>query len=785
MATIQTKAIRPPHHFVGTETMGFETSTLMEEYAFRYGRGYDSYLAVEPDREYFWGSEKTGLVSFARRGKYIFVIGGLLAPEEHWDSLVQEFVKFCQQQKLVPTVFNIDETQLPPFRKWGFQITKVGENTVIDLENCTWRGKPYEWVRRQSNFCRRKGLVAEELLHESANDAQWSEVVAELESVSDQYLKTKPHGRHMKHFVARFNPSWLRRRRMFFARDADGTGRIEGFIICNPSHGGRRWSIETSRFRPDATRGVIPYLMHHAMQTFQNEGRQEASLCMVPCLRCDEPLPGDSGLVRRFLSMAGVRLGVIYDIHGMYHFRSRFRPSFQNTYMAVYPKATLWSLRAALKLWGADHINFWRVGVETTRRLLKRSSRKSLIRPDEHLLGERQSNAAAPSDASETMTAARQRNKTSVRFNSYPFWAPRFWTGMRLGTWMRLLARHRFIVRPYRISMALGILVLSVFSSILAVLQNLLYGRKLSRTQIDQAPIFVIGHWRSGTTLLHELLSLDDRFVAPSTYAAFNPNHFLLTESVGARFFSFLMPSRRPMDDVPVGMSKPQEDEWALCNMGIPSPYLRTLFPNTDPPYMEYLDMAGVSAEQRQKWSDGLARFLKMLTLRHGKRIVLKSPPHTGRLPLLLKMFPEAKFIHVVRNPHEVFVSTMRMWQAFDETQGLRRADEMRRQKFVLDVHKRLYTSFHKHRSLLAPNQLCEIRYEELIDDPVGEMQRVYDTLELGEFEVARPHMQAYMERISDYTPNRHEIPRETREIVSAHWGEHIDRYGYSHALTE
>ena len=354
-----------------------------------------------------------------------------------------------------------------------------------------------------------------------------------------------------------------------------------------------------------------------------------------------------------------------------------------------------------------------------------------------------------------------------------------------MGTWARLLARHRFIVTPRRVPMALIIAALSVFSSILAVSQNLLYGRKLSRTQLDEAPIFVIGHWRSGTTFLHELISLDNRFVAPTTYAAFNPNHFVLTESVGARVFSFLMPSRRPMDDVDAGMSKPQEDEWALCNMGIPSPYLRTLFPNADPPYMEYLDMAGVSDEDRQTWSDGLMRFLRMLTLRHGKRIVLKSPPHMGRLPLLLKMFPEAKFVHVVRDPYEVFVSTMRMWKAFDATQGLRRADEMRRQNFVLDAHQRLYESFHKNRSLLAGNQLCEIRYEELIGDPVGELQRVYDTLELGEFEVARSHIKAYMERISDYKPNRHKIPRETRDLISAHWGDYIDRYGYSHALTE
>ena len=56
------------------------------------------------------------------------------------------------------------------------------------------------------------------------------------------------------------------------------------------------------------------------------------------------------------------------------------------------------------------------------------------------------------------------------------------------------------------------------------------YGGAVARTPIRHAPLFIVGHWRTGTTLLHELLILDPRHAFPTTYQCMEPNHFLLTE---------------------------------------------------------------------------------------------------------------------------------------------------------------------------------------------------------------------------------------------------------------
>src|SRR5262245_36702771 len=153
-------------------------------------------------------------------------------------------------------------------------------------------------------------------------------------------------------------------------------------------------------------------------------------------------------------------------------------------------------------------------------------------------------------------------------------WAPRIWQGCDFLAWMRLLSHNRFAVHLSHLYIAVVVTFVSFFHTFLRWLQGQLYGSKLNKVAIREAPIFIIGHWRTGTTLLHELLILDERHTYPNTYECLEPNHFLLAEGLVKRYLKFLVPSRRPMDNMKAGWDRPQEDEFALCMMGQPSPYL-------------------------------------------------------------------------------------------------------------------------------------------------------------------------------------------------------------------
>jgi len=362
----------------------------------------------------------------------------------------------------------------------------------------------------------------------------------------------------------------------------------------------------------------------------------------------------------------------------------------------------------------------------------------------------------------------------------YNLKAPRFWHGMRVGTWMRLLMRNGFRLSPSRVPATFSISCFSVLNSGLSLLERLIYSSKIRRTEIREAPIFILGHWRSGTTHLHELLIRDPHHTYATTCECFAPHHFLLTEWLITRFFGWAMPGQRPMDDMETGWSRPQEDEFALVSMGVPSPYLSMAFPNDGSVFEDYLTLENLTADQRDAWQQALRQFLQRIALRRPQRIVLKSPPHTARVATLLEMFPDARFVHIVREPNTLFASTVRTWQALNFVQGLHvPKDETWLDEYVLDSFERMYASFQRDRELLADNQLFEVRYEELIENPHAVLQAMYNQLDLGDYSLAREAISGYLEKTRDYRTSDYKVVPEMQEEIRRRWADYGERYGY------
>jgi len=132
----------------------------------------------------------------------------------------------------------------------------------------------------------------------------------------------------------------------------------------------------------------------------------------------------------------------------------------------------------------------------------------------------------------------------------YSIFMPRIWHGMPPEVWFPILARNRFGVSLSRLHYALGVSAFCPVTSMLAIAQKLGWSRAIAKTQLERPPVFILGHWRSGTTLLHEYLGLDPQFASPTTYQCFAPWHFLLTEGLIARYGNWLLPDRRPMDNM-------------------------------------------------------------------------------------------------------------------------------------------------------------------------------------------------------------------------------------------
>jgi hypothetical protein len=247
------------------------------------------------------------------------------------------------------------------------------------------------------------------------------------------------------------------------------------------------------------------------------------------------------------------------------------------------------------------------------------------------------------------------------------------------------------------------------------------------------------------------------------------------------RNFGFwLMPKQRPMDNMAAGWDRPQEDEFALLTLGAPTPYERMAFPNQSPPHMEFLDMQGCSPESLARFERAMVHFVKLLTYATNKRVLLKSPPHTGRIEVLSRIFPGAKFIHIVRDPYSLYPSTVRLWKSLDEVQGLQMPQGHGLEEYVFDCLTRMYGGFEDQRQRLESGTIYDIRYEDLVADPIGEIEKIYQRLDLGDFGAAREEIAAFVADQKDYQPNKHRLDEALKAKIHTRWSAYFDRYGYS-----
>jgi omega-hydroxy-beta-dihydromenaquinone-9 sulfotransferase len=364
--------------------------------------------------------------------------------------------------------------------------------------------------------------------------------------------------------------------------------------------------------------------------------------------------------------------------------------------------------------------------------------------------------------------------------NDYPSWSPRFWAGLNVADYFRLMRRNRFRIHPSRYGMTIMVGGCSVMSTGLSLIQNLVFGKRIRNTRLEP-PVFVIGHWRSGTTLLHELLALDPQFSWPTTFQCFVPSHFLVSSPLLKPLVRVLMPKRRPMDSMPAGADLPQEDEFALAALGAPSPYLFLAFCQETPPHLDMLNLEGASDRDVEKLRNAMTRFYKALAYRNPGRLVLKSPTHTGRMAALARWFPDARFIHISRHPGKVVPSTVHLWRSLASVQGyqLPSREVPDFEPYVHRCQNLMYDGYFRDRELIPENQRLEMRFEDLIESPLENMERIYDEFGFEGFSKMIPRIRQFLESRQDHKSNRIELTESLRQGIDLHWARYMDAFGY------
>lgn len=360
------------------------------------------------------------------------------------------------------------------------------------------------------------------------------------------------------------------------------------------------------------------------------------------------------------------------------------------------------------------------------------------------------------------------------------------------------VTEHQLFISPFRLWLKLNrqnkiskkkrwmwikILLFVLLSAPFRLLQRILISRKANRVDLkEKAPVFVIGHWRSGTTHLHYLLALDKSFSYLSAFQAFFFNVAFVSKKLMKPLLHKMMPSTRPQDNVKINSNSPTEEEHPLTNLTEKAGMQSFFFPQNQDYFLKYNVFKNVTDKEVNSWKKTYHKMLQKIALFEGtdKRLLLKNPHNTGRIKVLLEMYPNAKFVFIHRDPYAVYSSTRILYDKVIKSQFLQEVSDEEIVDAILLFYKETLERYLEFRELIPVNQLIEISFNELDETPLESMQNIYESLELGDFNKVKPQLEEYLTSVSGFKKNKKRtIPPSILKRINTEWKFAFETWGY------
>ncbi len=334
------------------------------------------------------------------------------------------------------------------------------------------------------------------------------------------------------------------------------------------------------------------------------------------------------------------------------------------------------------------------------------------------------------------------------------------------------ISRKKRIERRFWLKYILTILIILIFTPLRWY--ERWYLRKKNTYRHDK-PVFILGHWRSGTTLLHNLLCQSPNAAFVTTYQTVF-TQYLGSAKILKPFMGILMPDKRPSDNVKLNVNYPQEEEFALSNLSTASYYHFFYFPeNVDEYFNRYVRFSNGADQWKKAYKDLLQR--AGYKMREKPYLVIKNPVNTARLGVLGELYPHGRFIHIYRNPYVVFLSTKKFFLELMPTLWFHEVSEGTIEEMILDTYIRMMELFDQDIEL--NENVVHVKFEEFEKTPLDSLKRIYHDLEMESFESDRPFFESYLKSQKGYRKNKYSISRREYDLVTDRWQVYLERWNY------
>jgi hypothetical protein len=355
-------------------------------------------------------------------------------------------------------------------------------------------------------------------------------------------------------------------------------------------------------------------------------------------------------------------------------------------------------------------------------------------------------------------------------------------------SYIRIVYRNRGI-SVKSISHTIPWLVKTILLEPLRWTELLRYEKKIKEHNLNVNPIFILGHYRSGTTYLQRLFMQCDGFGYMSIFQSALPEIMLSWEGwvtpVLQKLSSFFK-LKNDFHRMAFEWNFPGEDDVghaALLNRR--GAQWGMLFPEQFFFYFDkYILFDGITEREKSDWIKNYQYLLKKLSLANsGRQLVLKSPPNTARIKLLLELFPDARFIFIHRNPFDVYASSERFWKVVLSKYVLGASESVQVKEIIQLQYEKMMDNYLTQKHLIPKGRLAEIAYDCLVKEPVYVMETIFTELGLAEFSQYKQVLSDFAIREKEHQALKHSLTCEQQKNISKRWRKYFDEWNYEPSI--
>ncbi|GAC66249.1 bifunctional lysylphosphatidylglycerol flippase/synthetase MprF [Gordonia soli] len=306
-----------------------------------HGGGTMSWMITWPGNEYLFAENGSGAVAYQRHMGTLLALADPVCASEDLRGTVRNFVDFAERSGKTPCWFSVGEATARIADDLGWRSVQIAEDTIVDLPELAFKGKPWQGVRSALNKAKKENITFRLV---ALADEPFS-IKSQVRAISEEWVGDKGLP-EMGFTLGSVDEALDPEVRVALALDESGSvhGVLSWLPVYAPADGSgtpvvRGWTLDVMRRRSDGFGPVIEYLIGSSALAFKDEGAQFLSLSGAPLARSDDAAEAER--MDRVLDSLGAAMEPFYGFRSLHAFKKKFNPRYEPVFLSFRDESDL------------------------------------------------------------------------------------------------------------------------------------------------------------------------------------------------------------------------------------------------------------------------------------------------------------------------------------------------------------------------------------------------------------------------------------------------------------